>query len=858
MIIRSGLRLRLLTGGALLALNAAPAIAATPVATPEPAAAAAEDSGLADIIVTATKRETNLQSTPISISVLSAQSITDRHIQSLVNLMDGGIPSLRIATFEARQSALTVGIRGIVPYDANQTARDNGVSVYLDGVALGKTQGLNASLFDIERIEVLKGPQGTLFGRNTEGGAVSLVSKAPTGELDGRVVGGVGNYGSREVELHLDLPTYYNISLKFDGVYQHQDPTTQDPLTGSVGFNAYDRKGGRVQARWKPVEGLTADLAYDYTQDQNTPFFSQLLSYNPNNYRVGTYTNPTTGVVGTQLYVPGAAVPTTCGGTNTNICIAPKAPITVVHPQFQNVAEVGVPQQYSEDVTHGFSANLKYKIAPALELRSITAWRGVRTDQFDNSGGEKRVTFVPNGNFSRYSLSFLRQNQFSQEVQAVGSVPQLDYVVGAYYFTERASEYAATPTTNTYNADGTAFTLRSPIVTGVITSGNSGPQLSAPSCLNTASFAPNLCQFITRDSRATDHNISVFGQGTFTPSGLDFAHLTIGGRWTQDIRSGTLFFINGRDTNFTFRNKVSRFDPLVNLAIDASADIHFYAKYATGFRAGGANDRSQQFNAFGPESVKSYEVGAKMDFLDHKARLNLAGYIMDRSNTQFDFDLFDTAAGSPTANSHLEQTTNAGNTKIRGIEADLTVQPVRNLTLGASYAYTYLKAPLAVNPILGGPLQQLYIVYTPTNAASATLDYALPVGSSSAMLRLHLDANYSSSYNSFQLEPTRTDSSFLVNGRLALADIAVRGGNSVTVAIWSRNMFNEHHIYRRSAANSSPVLNYCGANGVNGATNPATPCTANALISTNYGGVVGDYGNFNPPRTFGLQISAKF
>ncbi|RYD25714.1 MAG: TonB-dependent receptor, partial [Lysobacteraceae bacterium] len=147
----------MLLGGAMLALTAAPAVAQTTTAadaaqTPAgdvaPTAPAATDTtdqqGIGDIVVTATRRETNLQKTPISISVLSAQGITDRHVQSLFNLADGSIPSLRVATFEARQSALTIGIRGIVPYDQNQTARDGGVGVYIDGVALGKTQGLNA------------------------------------------------------------------------------------------------------------------------------------------------------------------------------------------------------------------------------------------------------------------------------------------------------------------------------------------------------------------------------------------------------------------------------------------------------------------------------------------------------------------------------------------------------------------------------------------------------------------------------------------------------------------------------------------------------------------------------------------
>ena len=853
-------RAQLLLGGALLAITATPAFAAgraaapaapaatPPAADPAPAepAAAADQGPIQDVVVTALKRETNLQATPISISVLSTEAIADRHVQSLFNLADGAIPSLRVATFEARQSALTIGIRGIVPYDQNQTARDGGVSVYIDGVALGKTQGLNAALFDVQRIEVLKGPQGTLFGRNTEGGALSLVTKAPTGVFGGRVVGGIGNYGSRQGEIHLDLPAVANISVKLDGVYQHQDPTVKDPLPGSTGWNYYDRKGGRVAARWKPSDNFTADLAYDYAKDENTPQYSQLLSYNPNGYNVGSFTNPGTGVVGTSLFYNGTACNTAngSGGVN-NPCIAPKAPLVGVHPERQTVADVGVPQQPSVDITHGFSATLSYRPAQWVELRSITAWRGVKTDQWDNSGGPERVTFQPSisattGVFSRYSLSFMNQHQFSQELQAVGHFDQIDYVLGAYYYTEYANEYAATPSSNQWNIDGTAYTIRSPIVTGTLSGTNSGYAFGS--------------QFITRDSEAWDHNYSLFGNATYTPSGLDALHVTAGGRWTKDKRHGRLFIVNGIATPFTFENSISRFDPMFNIAFDASQDVHLYAKYSTGFRAGGANDRSQSFNQFAPESVKSYEIGAKMDFLDRHARLNLAGYIMNRSNTQFDFDLYDTQAGSPTFNSHIEQTVNAGTTKISGIEADLTLKPVSALTLTASYAYTHIKAPSAVNPTLGGPPQQLYIVYTPEHAASGAIDYELQAGFNDASLRFHLDANYASSQYSFQLEPTKTDPSFVVNGRIALTDIAVNDHNKVTIALWSRNLLNHTYVYRRSAANSSPVLNYCGSNGLNG----AAACTPNALISTNYGGILGDYGNLNPPRTWGVEISAKF
>ncbi len=175
----------------------APATPAPPetqvAAADQPAAQPAEPS-VPDIIVTATRRETNLQRTPLAISVVNPQALADRHVQSLYDFADGAVPSLRVATFEARQSALTVGIRGIVPLDANQPAREQGVGIYIDGVYLGRQHGLNAALFDVQRIEVLKGPQGTLFGRNTEGGALNIVTSRPTGEFGGRIVGGIGNF----------------------------------------------------------------------------------------------------------------------------------------------------------------------------------------------------------------------------------------------------------------------------------------------------------------------------------------------------------------------------------------------------------------------------------------------------------------------------------------------------------------------------------------------------------------------------------------------------------------------------------------------------------------------------------------
>ena len=265
MSFKPGFRLRLLLSGALVATTVSPAFAQTAPAAEQavPGGEQSEGGHIEEIVVTATKRETNLQETPISMAVLGTVALKDRHVQSIYDLADGTVPSLRVATFEARQSALTIGIRGIVPLDANQPAREQGVGIYIDGIYLGRQHGLNAALFDIERVEVLKGPQGTLFGRNTEGGALSIVSAAPTGEFGGRVSGSIGNLGSHTVDAHVNLPSIAGFSIKLDGVKQYQSPVTKNPMSGETGWGYYDRQGFRAAVRWTNDNGITNDFSFD-------------------------------------------------------------------------------------------------------------------------------------------------------------------------------------------------------------------------------------------------------------------------------------------------------------------------------------------------------------------------------------------------------------------------------------------------------------------------------------------------------------------------------------------------------------------------------------------------------------------
>jgi iron complex outermembrane recepter protein len=760
---------------ALAAFTGATVASAAEPETQVAAVPATSSGELQEVVVTALKRETDLQATPIAISVLGAEGLADRHVQSLLDLADGSIPGLRVATFEARQSALTIGIRGIVPLDANQPAREQGVGVYLDGVYLGRQHGLNAAMLDIERVEVLKGPQGTLFGRNTEGGALSLVTKAPSGVFGVRGTAGVGNYGSHNGELHIDMPSFGDFSMKLDGVVQFQRPTTKNLLPGATGWNFFDRRGGKLALRYQPIDTFTADYSFDVGHDENTPFYSQLLNYNPNGLVVGP----------ADVKLPAG-----------QIRPLPKI-VKVEGTDRMKVADINVPQQPSVDKTRGHSLRLNYAVSDDLDLVSISAYRQVSADQWDNAGGAHRApVFVANTAFSRYSLSYLEQWQVSQELQAVGKLgDSFDYVAGVFYFKERVQEEAATPSTNTWNATGTGYTINDPTNT---------------------SYAGRV---IDRGSYAYAESYASFYQGTYT---INSVHLTAGLRYTHDDKTGALYKINNLPVNYTLDSVSSRVDPMVTLAWDATDDVNLYGKFSTGYRSGGASSRSLTFRQFGPEKVNAYEVGAKTELLDRRLRFNAAAYMMDRTGSQIDFSVV--AGVIPGATRNTVETVNApGTTKIHGLELEATARLTDELTVNASYAYTYTKIPPTLNPFTN-VVQPVFIVFTPKNTVSGGIDYAYPL--ERMTFKAHIDGNYADATQTFDQTDVTNDKSYIMNAKIALADIDVgTSGATAAFSIWSRNLLNEAHVYRRDPANRATI---------------------------------GDYGNLNAPRTFGAEVSVKF
>lgn len=746
------------------------------VATTLPALARAEEAPTVDIssetartvvaldqvVVTAQKRATNLQETPISVSVVDAEGLKDRSAISLGSLSDGSIPSLRVTPFATRSSALNIGIRGIgASGDANQPARDAGVGIYVDGVFMGRAQGLGSMLYDVERIEVLKGPQGTLFGRNTEGGAVSIVTKQPTGEFGGSVSAGVSNFGGYTTALHLDLPRVADLSFKVDAVQAKRDGTTDNPMRGERDFNAYDKRGARLSALWQPSEDFSLLYAFDRSYDATTPYHTQVL-------------------------VPGAFLsPLQQAGASQDR---------------RDSAILGGPQEDNIGRTSGHLLNLSWTLSDQLELKSISSYRELTQGQFDMGLVDAISAYGGAGTpFGRYSLAQVYQHQYSQEFQLIGNTDQLQFLGGAFFYHETAGDNAQTPNMLVWGPGGNSYTV------------------------NPATNPLDLSKVrVDRASKAWTDSLGVFGQATWTPEAMDRLHLTAGGRYTRDDKKGNLYTVNGAATQLAFNDRWSRFDPMVNIAYDLGGQAMVYVRYSTGFKAGGANSRSTNYTAFGPEEVTAYELGFKTQFWDDRARLNVALFDATIAHKQMDFSLpFDPNSGETRT---TMVTTNAlGDGRSRGAELEFNVMPMDNLTLALNYAYTKIDAQTAVDPFGAGVQVTVQPLLAPKNAGSLAIDYLVPFANFSA-LKFHVDGNWSDGFYTSEYDQMLTDRSFVVNARVALVDVPMNStGTTMSFSLWARNLLDEQHLFYKL---NSPAL--------------------------------GQTGIFNDPRTFGLDVAINF
>jgi len=430
---------------------------------------------LEEVIITAQRREQSLQSAPVAVSALSAAQLQQLGIHSLDALTDGAVPSLRIMPFPTTPSTLVMTIRGNGPLDIGQITREGSVAIYLDGIYLGRAQGFAAEVADLDRIEVLRGPQGTLFGRNSTGGAVSLVSKQPSGEFGLEQAVGIGSYDEKRSVTHLNLPAAGSVRAKIDYLYAARDGWVRNTAPGEADFDAYEKRGGRIALNWQPRSDLDIDYSFDRSKTEITQNYYQLYEDN-------------IGIVGVE---PGRQGKT-------------RYPIRPLEPTITN--------QALHRLVASWDANEQWT------FKSLTGWRTLNERTFSNFGGA-----LYNGGL--VMLSDIAQDQLSQELQWLGRSRSVDWVAGLYYYREHAKETLQDLfSLDIFGALAGAAPL-TPIIPPTNISPTPGPTFGLP--------VPIRIVHAAVDSRA------VYGQATWTPPLWgERLHATLGARYTEDRKTG--------------------------------------------------------------------------------------------------------------------------------------------------------------------------------------------------------------------------------------------------------------------------------------------------------------------------------
>jgi iron complex outermembrane receptor protein len=625
----------LLTGGAMVALlpvgkayaQDAPPAAATPEAT-----AAAQPADGNDILVTARRTSERLQDVPIAVTALSGDALTERNVASLdevakftPNIRFDGAAALSGGNYNA-----TVFVRGVGQNDF-AIFSDPGVGFYVDDVYYARSIGGVLDAVDIQSVQVLRGPQGTLFGKNTIGGAVLINTGTP--ELDsvsGRVEGTYGRFDRIDVKGAVNIPIVPGVAaLRLSAATLNRDGYATRLIDGETQGNR-SAQVFRAKLRIQPEgSGLTVDLGGDYTRARENSAPLDLLA-------VGNVP----GITGVPFLV------------NYNRFVAPSRGVIApngqptLNPSFITASPFETfatgPNDNDLDLW-GVQGVVAYDIGGAT-LKSITAYRDMKA-YFTRDGDASPFLF-------RQTTNRDKQWQFSQELQVTGKIldDRLSYVVGAFYFKEKASDIAT--------AD-IAVGLQPPLATA-------GP-------FTPAVFVQNY---------TNNRSLAAYGQVDFEI--LPKLSLTVGARYTSDNKVFTSINVRQRDlvefVNVTKEATFNKFTPRLGISYKAADDVLLYGSYSVGFKQGGFNGRplanADEVTQYAPEELTTYEAGIKAQWLDGQLTTNLAAFHSIYEDIQL------TVNQTPT-----NFVANAAAGEINGIEFETVMRPARWISFNAGLGY---------------------------------------------------------------------------------------------------------------------------------------------------------------------------
>ncbi len=769
-----------------------------------PAAAQQEGLALEEVIVTAQKKSESLQDTPISLTAFGSEQLETQGIGGLDDI-GSKVPSLTVEPFPINAATLRIFIRGIGISDT-QVTQDPPVGIYVDGVYIARSTGTALDVAELERIEILRGPQGTLYGRNTTGGAINLITKKPSTEsVELRQKFSVGNRELFTSKTSANIPLGDALALKLAYLDSEQSGFIDNHGPGGD-FGDREVRGYRLDLRWLISDTLALDYAYDRSDMR---FFNYM-------YQAVTPPDPNGN--------KGQAEP---------IKQSAQANSVYSDSRFSSMAS-GAPFEASDTEIEGHALTLTADFDWG-QLKYMAAWRELSDASYADLGGGAGSTVyrldsheycgaaaqAANGGCTPLVKPVVTQEQFSHELQFSGALldERLEYIVGAYYFEETATE------------DNTPFhhQISSPV-------DNTGGQF-------------RIVNFVSQRYDIDNEAWALFGQATWTPPVFDERlHLTLGARHSQDEREaiknqrdetwaeglGQAVNINDLgsnpvlgpvlspilaaasfqlpgDRNFNKVRGEKRFKDdsfSAVLEYDISDDVNVYAKRVEAYKSGGFNTRDPQVDGqqgpasdgvdygvgfadgFDEEKVLSYELGIKSELFGRRLRLNADVFYSEFDNMQINFVLAGTVADT--------KVINAGEAQMQGMEADLTFLATRNLMLMLNYAYLDAEVTSVIDPFGNDVTRRFSFSSAPEHSYTAAADWTVAAGDW-GRLSFNLSTSYMDERNGGGAP--RDDGSFttvlrdyqLWNARLGLHELPLPGSLRLNLAAWVNNFTDEEY-----------------------------------------------------------------
>ncbi len=726
-------------------------IAAAVISAMSPQVHAQSSGALEEIVVTAQRRAQSLQDTPIAITAFSERELEQKGIRDITDIGSYS-PNVNIAPLPSNTAKATISIRGSVTSNPAITWEPT-VGIYLDNAYIGKFSGNVFKIAELERVEVLRGPQGTLYGKNTIGGAVNLITRRPTGEFGGRVRAGIGNYGYGEIYASVDTPALQfsngsSLKARFsllaeerDGFYDNvapdptatithpftSDPISPEPRGSSDEHNAKESRIGRMDLLWDVNDRLAVRYTLDHARVDNTPAKAQFTALDPGNLAFGV---PFPADLAQYLTNPNNNVGRNSSNADTFEEFKSTSHSLFVDYELGNLGALG-------DVT------MKY----------IGNYRKLDFEQSLDNDGTPFTLF--------HSAIDESYTQRSHELQFSGSTERVQYVLGLYYFDEEADVF------------NPLFPLN-------------------------AFFGP----MVMRNAYGLEsEQYAVYGQAEWRPSAQvlqDRLSLTAGLRWTREKKDS---YISHPDDQVPFAGQADKkwtnVTPTFIVGYDFTDELHGYAKYSQGWKSGGFNGESGSLEAFvegyDPEEVDAYEIGLKSRWLDNTLQVNVAAYYHDETDLQLSVFTSGSSAASVVRN--------AGAATKRGVEVEVIYQPNADFQLMASYGYLDAKYNefLEFDPDIGAVVDKRR---EKDNQYAAKYNYNISaeytfLRSQFGELTARLDYSYIDDYvpyvNPEQNATSKIKGYGLLNGRLTLSEVRVGENSNLQIALWGKNLLDKDY-----------------------------------------------------------------